>query len=61
VEIPTARLRLVLETTEDVLARIAAMSPAEQAEVSPDWLASLRASDSALREASPTSPKSASS
>jgi len=45
VEIPTARLRLVLETTEEILARIAAMSTAEQAEVSPDWLARLRASD----------------
>lgn len=44
-EIPTARLRLVLETTEAVVARIAAMSPAEQAEVSPDWLARLHASD----------------
>ena len=39
----TARLRLVLESTEAVLARIEAMSPADRAEVSPDWLARLRA------------------
>jgi RimJ/RimL family protein N-acetyltransferase len=40
--IETARLRLVLESTEVVLARIEAMSPAERAEVSPDWLARVR-------------------
>lgn len=39
--IPTARLHLVLETTESILARIEAMSPAERAEVSPSWLARL--------------------
>ncbi len=44
VEIRTDRLRLVLETTEEVLGRIEAMSPAERAEVSPEWLARLRAS-----------------
>lgn len=38
----TPRLRLVLDSTEAVLARIAAMSPADQAEVSPDWLARMR-------------------
>jgi ribosomal-protein-alanine N-acetyltransferase len=47
VVIETERLRLVLETTEEVLARIAAMSPADQAEISPDWVARLRASDAA--------------
>ena len=39
----TERLALVLESTELVLARIAAMPPADQAEVSPAWLARLRA------------------
>ena len=39
----TDRLDLVLESTEAVLARIAAMPPADQAEVSPAWLARLRA------------------
>jgi len=38
------RLALELESTETVLARIAAMPPADQAEVSPHWLARLRAS-----------------
>lgn len=46
-ELPTERLRLVLETTEEILARIAAMRPADQAEVSPTWLARLRASHAA--------------
>jgi len=40
----TARLRLVLESTEDVLARIEALSPADRAQVSPDWLARARVS-----------------
>ena len=39
--IETARLRLVLESTEAILARIEAMSPADRAAVSPDWLARL--------------------
>jgi RimJ/RimL family protein N-acetyltransferase len=38
----TARLRLDLESTEEVLARIDAMSPADRAEVSPAWLARIR-------------------
>lgn len=38
----TERLALELESTEAVLARIAAMPPADQAEVSPEWLARLR-------------------
>jgi RimJ/RimL family protein N-acetyltransferase len=37
--LPTARLHLVLETLEEVRAMIAALTPAERAEVSPDWLA----------------------
>ena len=41
--IQTARLCLVLESTEAVLARVEAMSPADRAEVSPDWLARVRA------------------
>lgn len=39
----TDRLALRLETTEAVLARVAAMSPTDRAEVSPQWLAQLRA------------------
>jgi RimJ/RimL family protein N-acetyltransferase len=39
----TDRLWLVLESTEAVLARIAAMPAEHQAEVSPHWLARLRA------------------
>jgi len=42
VMIPTARLDLVLQTPEEVLARIEAMPPADRAEVSPDWLARVR-------------------
>ena len=40
----TARLRLVLESTEAVMARIERLSPADRAEVSPEWLARMRAS-----------------
>jgi len=40
--IETPRLQLVLDTTEAVLARIDAMSPADRAEVSPEWLARMR-------------------
>ena len=40
----SARLDLVLESTESVLARIEAMSPADRAEVSPDWIARMRSS-----------------
>lgn len=42
--VPTERLELVLESTEALLARIEAMAPADRAQVSPDWLARLRAS-----------------
>lgn len=40
------RLMLELESTEAVLARIAAMPAADQAEVSPEWLRQLRAAPS---------------
>jgi RimJ/RimL family protein N-acetyltransferase len=42
-ELQTENLTLVLPSTEEVLARIQAMSPADQAQVSPDWVARLRA------------------
>ena len=38
----TARLRLELESTEAVLARIERLSPQDRAEVSPQWLARMR-------------------
>jgi|SRR5438552_180329 len=41
----TARLRLSLESTESVLARIEAMSAADRAEVSSAWLARMRMSE----------------
>ena len=44
VEIQTENLRLVLQTPEETLASIEAMSPADRAEVSPDWLARVRSS-----------------
>lgn len=40
--IETQRLRLTLESTESVLARIDALSPEDRAQVSPDWLARMR-------------------
>jgi RimJ/RimL family protein N-acetyltransferase len=43
VEIPTARLMLVLQTPEEVLAQVEALSPADRAEVSPAWIARVRA------------------
>jgi RimJ/RimL family protein N-acetyltransferase len=39
----TARLRLVLQTADQVIARIEALSPADRQQVSPDWLARVRA------------------
>ena len=45
--IQTARLKLVLQTSEQVLAQIAALSPAEQAEVSPAWLEKFRSTTEA--------------
>lgn len=47
VEIQTERLTLALQTPREVIARIEAMSPADRAEVSPDWLARVRASTAA--------------
>jgi len=44
VVIDTPRLLLVLNSTESVLASIEKMSPEDQAEVSPDWLARVRSS-----------------
>jgi RimJ/RimL family protein N-acetyltransferase len=43
----TERLRLVLESPEEVLGRIEALSPAERAEVSPVWLELARAATTA--------------
>jgi ribosomal-protein-alanine N-acetyltransferase len=40
--IPTARLRLRLQSTESVLAWIESMSEADRAQVSPEWLARMR-------------------
>ena len=39
VVIPTARLDLVLQTPDEVIAFVEAMAPADRAEVSPAWLA----------------------
>ena len=41
----TARLELVIQSTEATLARIDAMSPEDRAQVSPEWLARLRATE----------------
>jgi len=46
-EILTENLKLLLQTSEQVLASIDAMTPTDRAEVSPDWLARVRASNSA--------------
>jgi RimJ/RimL family protein N-acetyltransferase len=43
VTILTPRLQLVLQTPDEVLAFVEAMPPADRAEVSPDWLARVRA------------------
>lgn len=43
VVLPTARLELVLQTPDETLAFVEAMSPEDRAEVSPDWLARVRA------------------
>ncbi|MEQ1905905.1 MAG: GNAT family N-acetyltransferase [Pirellulaceae bacterium] len=42
ISIPSARLELVLQTPDELLAFIETMSPADRAEVSPDWLARVR-------------------
>ena len=41
--IPTARLDLMLQTPDEVLAWVASLPPADRAEVSPDWVARVRA------------------
>ncbi len=41
--IPTARLDLVLQTPDEVLAWVAVLPAADRAEVSPDWVAHARA------------------
>jgi RimJ/RimL family protein N-acetyltransferase len=43
VVIPTARLDLVLQTPDEVLAWVESLPPADRAEVSPDWIARVRA------------------
>ena len=45
-EILTDNLKLLLQTPEQTLASIDAMSPADRAEVSPEWLARVQASSS---------------
>ncbi len=45
ITIPTARLELVLQMPAEVLALVEQMSPADRAEVSPDWLARARAAN----------------
>ena len=45
--IQTQRLRLVLQTTEEVLAWVESLSPEVKAEVSPAWLEQVRASTAA--------------
>src|SRR5262249_29987393 len=42
-EIQTENLRLVLQTREETLASVEALSPADRAQVSTDWLARVRA------------------
>ena len=46
-DILTENLKLLLQTPEEVLASIEAMSPSDRAEVSPVWLARVKASTSA--------------
>ncbi|MEO8580144.1 MAG: GNAT family N-acetyltransferase [Gemmatimonadales bacterium] len=46
-EILTENLRLLLQTPQQALALVEAMSPADRAEVSADWLARVKASTSA--------------
>ena len=46
-EILTDNLKLLLQTPEEVLASVEAMSASDRAEVSPEWLARVKASTSA--------------
>lgn len=43
VVIPTASLDLVLQTPDEVLTWVASLSPSDRSEVSPDWIARVRA------------------
>jgi [ribosomal protein S5]-alanine N-acetyltransferase len=43
VVIPTARLDLVLQTPDEALAWVESLPPVDRAEVSPDWIARVRA------------------
>ncbi len=43
----TERLQLILETPEEAVARIEALTPSDRAEVSPNWLARVRAASTA--------------
>lgn len=43
VVIPTVRLDLVLQTPDEVLAWVESLPPTDRAEVSPDWIARVRA------------------
>jgi RimJ/RimL family protein N-acetyltransferase len=45
VMIPTASLELVLQTPHEVLAWVASLPPADQAEVSADWIARVQATE----------------
>jgi RimJ/RimL family protein N-acetyltransferase len=45
--IQSERIMLVLQTREEILASIEAMSPADRAQISPDWLARVRAATAA--------------
>lgn len=47
--ISTERLMLILDTPEELLTRVEQMSPADRAEVSPDWLARVRGNDASTR------------
>jgi len=47
IEIQTENLNLILQTPAEVLAWLETMSPADRAEVSPDWLARVQSSTSA--------------
>lgn len=46
-DIQTKSFRLVVESTEGVLARLESMSPSDRSQVSPDWIARVRSSPSA--------------
>ncbi|MBD1877258.1 hypothetical protein [Coleofasciculus sp. FACHB-T130] len=47
VVIQTESLKLILQSTEEILAWVESLSPADKAEISPDWLARVCASTAA--------------